>query len=104
MSASTPEGKVKAAVKKLLAARSAYMFSPMTHGFGASGVPDIVACYRGVFVGIECKAGGRKPTMLQVRNIEQIVLAGGIALVINENNLNALSEALDAIDRSQTHE
>lgn len=97
MSKATPEGKVKQAVKKLLAERGAYYFSPMTHGYGASGIPDIVACYEGVFVAIECKAGSNKPTPLQVQHIEAILKAGGIALVINERSISMLSAALDTI-------
>jgi Holliday junction resolvase len=51
----TPESKVKKKVKKILDDLGAYHFSPMATGFGRSGVPDIIACYKGKFIGIECK-------------------------------------------------
>ena len=63
-----------------------YYFFPATHGFGRSGVPDIVACVSGWFMGIECKAGTNKPTALQVREIERIRRANGVAIVVNEAN------------------
>ena len=63
--AATPEKKVKDAVCKILKQRGAYYFFPVTGGFGRSGIPDIIACYKGNFVAIECKAGKNKPTALQ---------------------------------------
>lgn len=92
------EKDVKSAVKKLLTAAGAYYFMPATHGYGASGVPDIVACLNGRFIGIECKFGTNKPTALQLKNLEEITQAGGIALVINETNLNVLKEVLDGLN------
>jgi hypothetical protein len=93
----TPEKKVKDKVKKVLVDAGAYYFMPGTHGFGASGVPDIVGCYQSKFFGIECKAGGNKPTALQLRTLSQITTAGGYALVVNEDNLNDVSNMLKEI-------
>jgi Holliday junction resolvase len=56
--AMTPEVKVKKVIVKQLNSVGAYYFYPVTGGFGASGVPDVVGCYKGKFFGIECK--GRK--------------------------------------------
>ena len=86
----TPESKVKKQVKKILDDLGAYHFSPMMDGYGRSGVPDIIACYKGKFIGIECKAGDNKPTLLQLRNIESIKRNGGLAIVVNEGNIGAL--------------
>lgn len=84
--AKTPEKKVKDKVTAQLKELGAYYFYPVTGGFGSSGVPDIVGCYRGRFFGIECKAKGNKPTELQKLNLNKIEGAGGIALVIDETN------------------
>jgi Holliday junction resolvase len=86
----TPESKVKKKVKKILDDLGAYHFSPMMDGYGRSGVPDIIACYKGKFIGIECKAGDNKPTLLQLRNIEDIKRNQGLAIVINEGNMQEL--------------
>jgi Holliday junction resolvase len=86
----TPESKVKKQVKKILDDLGAYHFSPMMDGYGRSGVPDIIACYKGKFIGIECKAGDNKPTLLQLRNIEDIKRNQGLAIVINEGNMESL--------------
>ena len=86
----TPESKVKKKVKKILDDLGAYYFSPMATGYGRSGVPDIIACYKGKFIGIECKSGDNKPTLLQLRNIDDIKRNQGLAIVINEDNIESL--------------
>jgi len=90
--AATPEKKVKDKVVGILKDEGAYYFFPATHGFGRSGVPDIVACVNGHFLAIECKAGKNKPTALQVREIEHIRRCGGVAVVANEENWEMVRE------------
>ena len=90
----TPEAKVKKKAVRILKELSAYYFYPVTGGYGRSGVPDIVVCYKGLFVGIECKAGNNKPTPLQEKHLDEIRAAGGTALVINEDNVLRLSRIL----------
>ena len=84
--AKTPERAVKDKVVSMLKGEEVYYFFPATHGFGRSGVPDIVCCVNGYFLGIECKAGTNKPTALQVREIEAIRRSNGVAIVVNEEN------------------
>ena len=86
----TPEKKVKIKVKKILDKLGAYYCMPATGGYGASGVPDIIACYQGTFIGIECKANGNKPTALQLKNLVDIHHAKGMPLVIDETNIDML--------------
>lgn len=93
----TPEGKVKRKVTDILKSYGAYYFYPVTGGFGRSGVPDIVCCIRGHFIGIECKAGDNKPTALQEKNLREIREAGGFAFVVNEDNIDSLERILETI-------
>lgn len=86
--AATPESKVKKKVTDLLKQRGAYYFYAFTGGYGKSGVPDIIGCYRGYFFAVECKAGKNKPTLLQEKNLREIREAGGVAFVINEDNVD----------------
>jgi hypothetical protein len=93
----TPEAKVKAKVKKLLDQLRIYYFFPATHGYGRSGVPDIVGCFLGLFVAIECKAGKGQLTALQEREIERIIEAGGFTFVAREDNIDELKEKLTCL-------
>ena len=90
----TPESKVKAKVRAILKKYRAYYFTPVGGGYGTSGVPDIVACYCGLFIGIECKAGSNKPTDLQKHNLSLIRVNGGAGLVVNEENVNDVERLL----------
>jgi Holliday junction resolvase len=84
--AKTPEKVVKDKVVSVLKAEGVYYFFPATHGYGRSGVPDIVACVNGQFLAIECKAGNNKLTALQERELTGIINAKGVAVIINEEN------------------
>lgn len=94
--ASTPEAKVKSAIRKILDTTKAYYAMPIGSGYGNSGVPDFLVCHNGTFIGIEAKAGKGKTTALQEAHLQRIRGAGGTALVINENNLDELKELLHA--------
>jgi Holliday junction resolvase len=99
--AATPESKVKARVVARLKALGAYYFYPVTGGYGRSGVPDIVGCYRGKFFGIECKAGKNKPTALQQKNLMDIEAAGGIALVADEVTWEAVMKEIEGVSNNK---
>jgi hypothetical protein len=68
---------------------------PVTGGYGNSGAPDFLVCLDGRFIGIECKAGGNKPTALQEKNLRLIRQSNGISLVIDENNVEMLKSLLN---------
>jgi len=89
---------VKKKVVDVLKSNGAYYFYPVTGGYGRSGVPDIICCYHGVFIGIECKAGSNKPTPLQEAEMRKIRDAGGITLVVNETNINEVDTLLKGIE------
>ena len=93
----TPEGKVKAKVAKILKEYGVYYFFPATGGFGRSGVPDIVGCYYGRFIAIECKAGSNKPTALQENELRKIGEAGGMWSIMYEDCEHRLRANLDII-------
>lgn len=86
----TPEKKVKEKAKKILKNIGAYYCMPATGGYGASGVPDIIACHQGRFIGIECKANGNKPTALQKKHLSDIKNTKGVSLLIDESNVDML--------------
>lgn len=89
-----PEARVKEKVVAILKREGAYYFFPSTHGYGRSGVPDIVGCIDGKFFALECKAGSNKATALQVREIEMIRHAKGAAAIVNEHNVDSVPEWL----------
>ena len=95
--AGTPEKKVKNHVKKLLDEMGIYHFSPPGMGLGRAGIPDLICCYNGLFLAIECKAGKNKPTPLQQKELADIIKAGGVSCVINEDNMAELESILTTV-------
>jgi pantoate kinase len=91
----TPEALVKKRIRKILEESKAYFAMPIGTGYGNSGVPDFLICNRGGFIAIEAKAGKGKTTALQESHLAKIRGAGGIAIVINEENIHALKGILN---------
>jgi hypothetical protein len=81
--ATTPEGKVKATVSKLLRATpNVYCFMPVPGGYGQSTL-DYIGCCNGHFFAIETKRPGGRPTDRQRYIIEAIKRSGGAVFVID---------------------
>lgn len=91
----TPEGKVKAAIKRLLQKEDIYFFFPVQSPLGAHGIPDLICCRPlvitqemvgqtiGQFLAIETKAPGKKwnTSPNQKRNLQAIADHHGLAVV-----------------------
>ena len=76
----TPEKFEKDEIKKYLTSIGAWYTLPYMAGYGKSGVPDIVACIKGIFFGIEVKREGKVPTPIQLARMAEIEKAGGFAV------------------------
>lgn len=86
-------------IKKYLSSLGSDIFFFKEHGgpYGASGVPDIIACYKGRFLGLEAKLPQGRLTELQKRAIDKINGAGGIAWRVE--NLPDVMAVIDRADK-----
>lgn len=91
----TPEGKVKNDIKKVLDKHKIWYFMPSANGFGKVGVPDFICCWQGRFLAIEAKAPGKlkNTTANQERRIQEINDSMGIAFVAD--NAKMVEDVLD---------
>lgn len=73
---------VKKLVTKLKEHYGDEAFGYKVHGspYQMRGLPDLVYCIRGRYVGIEVKVPGQEPDELQLYRLNQIANAGGIAI------------------------
>lgn len=78
----TPEGKVKAKVKKILNNAGVYYFMPVQTGYGMPTL-DFLCFHRAAGFAIETKALGKKPTKRQEAMIHDIQLSGAHVFVID---------------------
>ena len=84
--AMTPEGKVKKQVKEYLKSIGAWYYMPVSNGMGRVGCPDILVCYKGLFMAFETKAPGKikNVTANQQREIDDILRVNGLARVVDD--------------------
>lgn len=80
-------------IKKFLEANGAWFIKYWAGAqFTKAGIPDILACVNGYFVGIEVKAQNGKPSELQMYNIKKIREAGGFAVVVYPSGFNEFKQ------------
>jgi hypothetical protein len=97
--AMTPEGKVKKKVKEYLQSIGAWYYMPVSNGMGRVGCPDILVCYKGLFMAFETKAPGKikNVTANQQREIDEIQRANGLAHVVDD--VEQVKSLLDIYER-----
>ena len=93
------EKRFEEKVKKLLRERGAWLLKTWGGGFQRSGIPDLLICYKGRFIGIELKAEKGKVSELQDRELRLIRNAGGMGFVVRPSHYEDLIQILDSIDR-----
>lgn len=69
-------------VKQFLKEKGCWTLKTWSNGIQREGVPDLLVCCNGFFVGVELKAEKGHPSELQLWNIEKIRTAGGYAIVL----------------------
>ena len=63
-----------------------------------SGVPDILACINGYFVGIEVKAPNGKPSDLQIYNVNVINRRGGYAVILYPKDFGLFKQLTNCLN------
>jgi Holliday junction resolvase len=95
MGRTTPEGKVKRELMGILSDAGVYRVPYLASAYTPTGVPDVLGCMKGRFLGIEVKADKYdKPTAAQLRHLHAIQRAGGLAFVVSAWNLKNFGDLL----------
>jgi hypothetical protein len=97
--AMTPEGKVKKKVKEYLQSIGAWYYMPVSNGMGRVGCPDILVCYKGLFMAFETKAPGKikNVTANQQREIDGILRVNGLAHVVDD--VEQVKSVIETVER-----
>jgi hypothetical protein len=97
--AMTPEGKVKKKVKEYLQSIGAWYYMPVSNGMGRVGCPDILVCYKGLFMAFETKAPGKikNVTANQQREIDGILRVNGLAHVVDD--VEQVKSIIETVER-----
>lgn len=90
------ETNLQRKVQEYLFSKGAYEFKVHGSAYMKAGIPDIISCYKGLFIGIECKIGKNKMSKLQEEHKDQILAAGGIHILAY--NLEDVKKIIEKID------
>lgn len=85
-------------VKKYLKDQGCWVLKTWSNGIQREGIPDLLVCWKGYFLGIELKAENGKVSDLQQWNLDQIGKAGGIGIVLYPHDFE---EFKDFIERNK---
>jgi hypothetical protein len=77
----TAEAMLTRSIRQLLNSVGVFHYKAWGGPMSAPGIPDIIGCFKGRFIGIEVKAPNGKVSDYQQQFIDNIVRAGGIAFV-----------------------
>lgn len=100
------ERDIVIAIKIYLTSLGSDVFFWKEHGgaYGTNGIPDIICCYKGRFLGLEAKLPGGKLTALQRRALDRINAAGGIGRRVESvDDVKAVIAQADK-ERSKDHD
>lgn len=84
-------------IKNMLKNKGAYFVKFFANSYTKVGVPDVLACVKGYFVGIEVKAQNGHPSELQIYNCEKIRESGGFAFIVYPSGYEQLVKIIDGL-------
>lgn len=84
-------------IKKYLEKQGCWFVKFFANAYTSSGIPDILVCCNGRFVGIEVKQESGKPSLLQKIHLKNIGLAGGIGVLAYPSGFEKLKKLIDNI-------
>ena len=87
-------------VKKYLNDKNCWVLKTWSNGTQRKGVPDLLVCCGGFFVGVELKAQNGHVSELQKWNIEKIREAGGVAMVLYPDQFEAFKVLIEKLLKS----
>jgi Holliday junction resolvase len=86
-------------VKAFLKDRGCWVLKTWSNGVQRQGIPDLLVCCNGFFIGVELKAEKGRPSNLQLWNIEEIRKAGGIAIVLYPDQFERFKDMILELER-----
>lgn len=62
-----------------------------------SGIPDLLVCCAGFFIGVEIKAPNGKPSELQLYNLKKIDEAGGYGILLYPKDFEIFQKFINSL-------
>ena len=94
------ETAVKKHIKELMTAHLWFHWPAAAGAFTSVGVADRLSIRAGVFLAVEAKFNGNRPTPLQKAFLQSIMAEGGFGFVVDEKNILVFQTWLETFDRT----
>lgn len=91
------EKQFETKVKEFLKKEKCWVLKTWSNGIQREGIPDLLVCCQGYFLGIELKAENGNPKELQLYNIREIRKADGIAIVLYPDQFDEFKRLIQMI-------
>lgn len=91
------EKRFEIKIKNFLEEQGAWFVKFFANSYTKSGIPDILACVNGYFIGIEVKAQNGHPSALQLHHCSKIRKAGGFAFVVYPSGFEDFKEFIKGL-------
>ena len=91
-----PESGFQRSIQREIAKRGGYCVKQHGSMITAVGIPDLLVCYKGMFIALEAKVDNNKPSKAQGVNLRNILKAGGFTAVVW--NIKEVKAILNFID------
>lgn len=90
-------------IKKYLDKKGCWFVKFFANAYTSSGIPDILSCINGRFVGIEVKQESGKPSLLQKVHLKNIGEAGGIGVLVYPSGYDDLKDLIDNLYKNRDY-
>ena len=88
------ENKVKGFLKE----QGCWHLKTWSNGVQRSGIPDLLVCCNGRFIGVELKAQNGKPSALQLYNLRKIEESGGYGILLYPSDFELFKGFINALN------
>lgn len=95
------EKRFELKVREYLESCDCWVLKTWSNGIQREGIPDLLVCCNGYFLGIEIKAENGKPSVLQKQNVKLIRKAYGIAIVLYPHQFEDFKQIIDQLFEMQ---
>lgn len=91
------ENKVKSFLKK----ENCWYLKTWSNGIQRQGIPDLLVCCNGYFIGVELKNETGKPSELQLWNVDKIRESNGFAIVLYPSGFEEFKEFIQQLKKDK---
>ena len=100
----TSEKNFENKIKAFLDEQGCWFVKTWSNGIQRQGIPDLLICCNGYFIGAELKAENGRPSALQIWNINEINKSGGFGMILYPDDFERFKDFIRALNGGISYE